>query len=166
MGRNKKYFHHITFLFPLLIFGIFSLLAVTVVLFAARGYERSIKRADERSEENTAIAYVREKIRQNDEASAVSLEDFDGQTALCLTQSIESGDDSRKVSMHTYIYPYDGNLCELSVMDKVTASPEAGTPITPVRSFEISRVSDSVYKLTCAGSREHSETAYITAMGN
>lgn len=166
MNKNKKTLHQITFLLPLLIFGIFSLLAVTVVLFAARGYERSIRRSDEQAREYTAIAYVREKIRQNDTASAVSLEDFDGQPALCLTQEMDDSKDDRTVSMHTYIYSYDGNLCELSVMDDVKANLQAGTPITPVSQFEIEQVSDSVYKLTCAGSTGPAETAFITAMGN
>ena len=130
MNKNKRSFHQITFLFPLLIFGIFSLLAVTVVLFAARGYERSIRQSDSRSQEYTAVAYVREKIRQNDSASAVSLEDFAGQKALCLTQETErSTASSRKVSIHSYVCFCDGNLYGLSVMDQVRARPEGGTVI-------------------------------------
>ena len=71
----------------------------------------------------TALAYVSEKIRQNDESGAVSLCELDGIPALTLSQRMED------TSYITYLYFQDGALKELLTEASREVSAEQGTAI-------------------------------------
>ena len=102
MNRNPARKHSTDILFVLVLFLVFTSSALAVILLGARVYQSTSSRMDSNYNVRTALAYVSEKIRQNDESGAVSLCELDGIPALTLSQRMED------TSYITYLYFQDG----------------------------------------------------------
>lgn len=96
-----------TIVFPLLLFLVFVMCALFLILIGGRVYENINKRSELTYQKDIAFSYIANKVRQADEAGAVSLTDNGGVQVLELKQTI---DDTVYV---TQIYYRDGSLWEL-----------------------------------------------------
>ena len=129
MNRNPARKHSTDILFVLVLFLVFTSSALAVILLGARVYQSTSSRMESNYNVRTALAYVSEKIRQNDESGAVSLCELDGIPALTLSQRMED------TSYITYLYFQDGALKELLTEASREVSAEQGTAIISLKSF-------------------------------
>ena len=135
--------HMIDLLFPVALFFVFALSALTVILLATNVYQKATARSSLNYTAGTSLSYISEKIRQNDAAGAVSLGTFDGCKSLILQQEIQDE------TYFTYIFVKNGNLNELFVKDGVNVSADAGTVIMPVNDFSMEQVGEQLFRFTC-----------------
>lgn len=119
-------------LFVFALFFVFAVCAVTLLLVSANSYERTVRLTEENYDTRTALAYLSQKIRQNDENGAVRAADLDGCPALVFHQSADG------TGYTTYIYLMDGQLKELTVVDGSSVSSESGQTILSDVSLRIS----------------------------
>lgn len=124
---NRK----LTDLAALLVLGVFSLCQLLVLLTGADVYGRLVDRGREDYARRTAVQYLATRIHQADQ-KAVTLEDFDGQTALVLREEIGGS------AYITRIYCRDGWLWELFTPEGGSFSPEDGQRLTEVKSVSFS----------------------------
>ena len=89
MNRNPARKHSTDILFVLVLFLVFTSSALAVILLGARVYQSTSSRMESNYNVRTALAYVSEKIRLNDESGAGSLCELDGIPALTLSQRME-----------------------------------------------------------------------------
>ncbi len=99
---------------------LFTFCALFVVLIGEQVYENIIARNEENYAGATALAYVTNKIRQNDIAGGVELRPFGDREALILRETV--GDRVYE----TYIYSLDGHICELYCESGSGLTPEDG----------------------------------------
>lgn len=140
--QNRKT-HMIDLLFPIALFFVFALSALTVILLAANIYQGTTDSASKNYTTRTALSYVTEKIHQSDIAQGVALGQFDGEDALVLSQEIKGE------IYKTYIYDYKGTLRELFIKDGVDAAASDGKKIIDVADFTITQIGNSLYRFTC-----------------
>ena len=130
--------HAIDFLFPVTVFFVFTISALTVILLAARIYQST---TDDSS--GTALSYLTEKLRQTDREDGIFLDELDGTQAVVLRQ------ETADASYLTYLYAWDGHLRELYVKEGTTLSPSAGKSILPVKEFSVEETEDQVITFRC-----------------
>ena len=107
MKRRNEKKHVIDFLFPLAVFFVLAASSVAIVVLASGFYSRQVKTSSASYSGRTALAYVTEKMHQNDENGAIADGTFDGENALVIRQRYDEKD------YVTYLYAYDGYLREL-----------------------------------------------------
>jgi hypothetical protein len=114
----------------MVLFLIFTFSAVSVLLMAVNSYRSVVLANEANSSARTAIAYIREEVRQHDADGAVTLDTFDG--VDCIKMSEGSG-------FNLYIYEYDGYLMELEAKDTAGATADFGNKIMEVKSISFSQ---------------------------
>lgn len=142
--RKDKPEHVIDIIFSLSLFVFFAFIGICVVLIGSRIYQSTASHMEANYTSRTALAYASEKIRQSDSSGAVELlvpEGFKEQ-ALILHQTIDQTD------YVTYIYFYDGALRELLIKEGTRITPEQGTALVFLSSFEIEKTEDNLLILT------------------
>ncbi|MCH4208464.1 MAG: DUF4860 domain-containing protein [Solobacterium sp.] len=149
--KNTRKNHSIDVLFPVVLLLLFAILAITVVLLSAKTYQHIVARSSENYNSRTAISYVKEKVRQNDVEGGVEAGSFNGQSALILHSDGYS----------TYLYEYDGNLCELFLKDGAEAELSSGTPVITCTSFQIEMTTAHLLSITCVDDSSNTYTASI-----
>ena len=97
---------------------------------AVNSYRSVVLANEANSSARTAIAYIREEVRQHDSDGAVTLDTFDG--VDCIKMSEGSG-------FNLYIYEYDGYLMELEAKDTAGATADFGNKIMEVNSISFSQ---------------------------
>ena len=133
----------VDFLFTLGLFTLFALAALALVITGARVYQGTAASMEENYTTRTALAYVAEKIRQNDAAGAVQAED----NVLCLTQYGEDGGENSCL----YIYEYQGWLSELLIPEGQTFRPGDGQRLLEVTDFQVQARTGSLYEISASG---------------
>jgi len=137
--RKKEHAGHMVL--PIILLAAFVLLAILLILFAAKAYQGTQQTASEDTSKRTAAAYLREKVRQADDASseavrkaggAVSVTSFGEGEALALRE-----EENGKVYV-TLLYVQDGYLMELFAEDGTEVSPEVGTKVVELEAMEAS----------------------------
>ena len=73
MRFRTKRRHMIDFLFPVALFFVFALSALTVLLLAARIYQSTTENSSLNYTSRTGLSYISEKIHQNDLGGHVSI---------------------------------------------------------------------------------------------
>lgn len=144
--RQKKQPHVIDLFFTLSLFCLFAASAFIVVLIGSGVYRNTITHMQENYAVRTTISYVAEKIRQHDATGETTLIMIDGKTVLMLTDTVGETD------YHTYIYDYNGYLCELVVKEGNTFSKEQGEQILEVDSFSLSDEGNGFIRVTASES--------------
>lgn len=155
MGFRLKRRHMIDFLFPIALFFVFALSALALILLAAGIYESTTENSSLQYTSRTGLAYISEKIHQNDENGAVYLGNIDGYDALVLEQ--EYGDER----YHTYIYVCKEELKELFIKDGVAAEAEDGRTILEVQDFSMKQISDQLFQFECTDIDERTSSVVI-----
>ena len=121
--------HMMDMLFPLGLLLAFAASAVMVILMAANLYTRIAEDSSRAYTARTVLAYVTEKVHQNDAAGGIRADTFEGCPALILER------DNEGVTYCTYLYAYDGALRELMVQQGTEARPGDGREILPLKEF-------------------------------
>lgn len=102
-GRRQN---HITALAALALLAVFAVSILLALLAGAGAYRRLVDRDAAAFDARTAAQYIATRVRQNDAAGGVAVEDFCGVDCLTL-QEWNAGD------YVTRVYCYDGSLWEL-----------------------------------------------------
>lgn len=152
---RTKYKHMIDLLFPVALFFVFALSALTVILLAARIYQSSTENSSLNFTSRTGLTYISEKIHQGDAEGGVYLGDFDGRQALVMEQIYD--DDT----YYTYIYAYDGQLKELFVKDGVNIRASNGTTILEIQDFSMEQISQNLWKFSCTDQKGQSASTIV-----
>ena len=146
----------IEFVFPIMIFFVFTLSALIVILFAAQIYQKTVADAAMNYNANTSVAYVREKIHQHDNGG-IAVASFDGCDAIVLR------DDINGETYATYIYAYDGQLKELFIKDDArdNFNSSSGQRILDVRNFSVALLADNLLSFSCEDNEGHKASACV-----
>lgn len=159
MNLRNRHSHMIDFLFPVILFFIFTLSALTVILLAAGIYQSTTERSALNDSARTSLSYITEKVHQSDTADAISLGTFDGCEALIIDTVQENK------TYRTYIYAYNDELKELFIRDGASAAAADGKTILNVQSFSISRLADNLLQLECTDSQSQSASIVVGVRG-
>ena len=135
--------HMIDFLCPVALFFVFAVSAMTVILLATGVYRSTTEHSSLNYTARTSLAYICEKIHQNDINGDVVLGTFDGCDALILKQP------RREDTYQTYLYVYENELKELFIKDGVDAPAKSGKTILAVEDFSMETVKDGMFRFTC-----------------
>ena len=84
MRFQPRKHHIIDILFPISLYFVFTVSALTVLLLATNVYRITTENSALNFNANTSLSYITEKIHQNDTEGAVSIGSFDGHQALIL----------------------------------------------------------------------------------
>lgn len=135
--------HVIDLLFPIALFFVFAASALTVLLLATNIYRSTTEHSFRNYTAETSLAYITEKIHQNDSSGAVSIETFNGKDALTLKQ------DYNGTTYITYIYTEDSALKELYIKEGTKVDTSAGKSILPIESFTMESLKDNTFRFIC-----------------
>lgn len=156
MKIRKPAAHMFDIFFILALFCVFAASAMLAVAIGANVYRTATNNLDANFESRTAASYLTEKIRQGDRADAIRITELDGSPCLALDSVYES------VSYTTYLYVWDGNLCEYFTRTSSEFSPEYGEAILPVQEFSAEQISASLCRLTLREEKSGTHTMYVT----
>lgn len=129
--RKQQPGHSAYFLFTLITFLVYAVAMILLVGMGTLVYRNVTQRMEEHTVMRTVQAYITEKIRQNDGAGRVSVEEMDGKTMLVLEQTVEN------TEYVTCIYEDEGWLKELFTKKDGEYSLSGGTEILEVRKFSV-----------------------------
>lgn len=139
IGKNGNA-HMIDLLFTLALFCVFAASALMVVLIGARVYQNTVRQMNANFDGRASVAYVTNKIHQNDRADSISLIDLDeGITGLALDYEVDG------ITYQTVIYHYDGALREIPVEKGDEFPLDSGQAIVQVSSFTITEAADGLF---------------------
>ncbi|SFT59006.1 protein of unknown function [Lachnospiraceae bacterium XBD2001] len=157
MQNNKKKTGPIEFVFPILLFLIFTLSALFIILFAAQIYQRIVDDSSINYSANTAISYVSEKIRQGENEDGIEVGSFQDCDALILHNHVQD------VDYATYIYFYDGALYEfMSEASRISdMNVGTGTAILEVADFSITEDDNHLISFSCTDESGNTSEAMI-----
>ncbi len=156
MPFRTKQKHIIDLLFPVALFFVFALCAITVILLAARIYQSTTESSALTYTSRTSLSYLTEKIHQNDCEGAVYLDELDGCQALVMAQSHD------KERYYTYIYVYGRELKELFVKEGVEVTASAGRTIMEVQDFSMEQLSEDLLKFSCVDRKNQEASAIVS----
>lgn len=149
MHTRQEPHHLIDFLFPAALLFVFAFSAVSVILLATGVYQDTAAHSARSYTAETALAYLTEKVHQNDGNGTVEAGTFEGCPALIFRQSYNDSDYS------TYIYAYDQELRELFVKDGTPAELSDGKAILEIQDLEISNLGDGLFAFSCTNTDGH-----------
>ena len=157
MRNDKKKSGPMEYVFPILLFLIFTLSALFIILFAAQIYQKIVDNSSRNYSANTALAYVTEKVRQADDSDGVEVGKFHDADALFLHNNIND------VDYIPYIYFADGKLYEMTtdasrVSDMAIGS---GTAILDLVDFTIQEDAAHLISFHCTDSSGNTSDAMV-----
>lgn len=140
LGTQNR--HVIDLIFPISIFFVFTASSLAVILLAANIYSSQTEDVNNNYMMRTSLAYVNEKIRQNDADGGISVQTIEDQSCLALKTKIED------VSYTTYIYEYEGMLKELFIRDDAETHLKDGKDIMEIKDFTITKIGENLFRFT------------------
>lgn len=143
-GADKlKRRHVIDLLFPIALFLVLAASSLFLVILAANVYKKSVVWEESNYRSRTCLSYVTEKIRQSDENGGVEVGTFDGVPCLILRQNFG------EQSYVTYLYSYEGQLCELFTQEGLDLKASDGQGILEVKDFSITEAEEGIFRISC-----------------
>ena len=121
--------HAIPSAFVFFLLGVFAVFSTMLVLFGAQAYRNIVDRSDMHNQERILTAYIRNAVRADDSARAISVDKIGEIPVLSVTSSFD-GETYVK-----YIYVADGELKELFTSADRNFDPLLGDTIYPARSL-------------------------------
>ena len=138
--RQKN--HVIDLLFPIAVLFVFAISSFLVLVLSAHIYSSQTQKMNTGYTVHTSLAYVAEKIRQNDVAGNIAVMTLDGTECLALKNSSDG------INSTTYLYVSDGWLKELFVRDDTDVSLNAGKNIIEASDFKVAELNNGLYRIT------------------
>ena len=127
----KQKNHVVDLLFSLALFCVFAASALTIVIMGADVYQKSVNDMNRNSTIRTSLSYLSEKIHQNDAENGIRIDQLNDLPSLVLTQNLNGE------TYETWIYAYDGMLCEIMTDLENGFTLEEGQPILEIGSFSL-----------------------------
>lgn len=143
MKFQKKQKHMIDLIFPVSLFFVFALCALTVLLLSARIYQSITENSALNDTARTGLSYISEKVRQNDVNGNIEIGNLNGTAALVMEQNYEDS------VYYTYIYSYENTLRELFVKEGAKADLSAGTKILDLERFSMEEIEENLFQFDC-----------------
>jgi len=106
---NVSSFSLIPVLFVLTLFLLLSALSISVILAGSTVYEKISNNMDNNYDRRVTFSYLATKIRQNDSAGSIYIEEKDGVNMIAIKETDQFFGDEYV----TYIYYYDGYIREI-----------------------------------------------------
>jgi len=128
--------------FVLLIFCVFATSVFLVIMLSGSTYQRMNEITADGQNERIVLSYIRTKIRNADVDGAVVVSDYNGVSALSISEHIED-----RVFI-TYIYFYDGWVYELFHEQGSSFALDEAVPILQVGSLEFTQIEDNLIQVT------------------
>ncbi len=126
----------INVLFTMLLFLVFVLCALFTVLIGGQVYENINIRSQDNYTGSVALQYVANKVRQGDREGAVRVTNVEGTDVLEIASGLEGG------NYVSWIYYYDGSICELFSDPADGLGLADGLKIVACSGFNVSQSSD------------------------
>lgn len=123
--------NRISGLMALVLFLIFSICILAVLLSAAEAYQRLNERNALSGDERTSMLFLSTKIRQYDTSGSIRADEFDGASALILTEELDGE------RFKTVLYCHEGYLYELFAPETLDAQRGDGEPILPLAAMDV-----------------------------
>jgi len=152
---NRK--HAVDLLFPVILFLVFSVAAISVILFAAKIYQSGVESAKMHYAARTSLEYLIQKVHRSDADGAVSVSSSEGHDMLILKDTGSSGTGSYR----TCIYYADGALRELYTREGLMPDKGSGTAIVELSDFSVKMLSGHLLSLSCTDTEGHQESALV-----
>ncbi len=157
MELDKKKSHMIDSVFVICLMLLFVLCALSVIAIGASIYKKNVGLMADNNSHRIACAYVTEKIRQADNEGEIHVKEVFGENTLVMSEKING------VTYNTYIYDFDGNLCELYAREDIgNIYPQSGQQIMPITSFNIEEVSDNMFAITIVLEDGSTDNLFVT----
>jgi hypothetical protein len=137
-GRN----HSVDTIFVLSLFCVFAVSVLLVLIMGTKSYSAISDRTDDTYFRRTAISYITEKVRHNDKTQSVFISEFCGLPALDLRNEYDG------VSYSTYIYLYDGKVCELFCETGLDLPEDAGSSVIEGSALSFEKQADNLLKIS------------------
>lgn len=155
MKQSKSNRHTIDLIFPIAVFFVFAVSALAVIMLSARLY-----RAQTQSSENlyttcTSLAYIDEKIRQNDSGGSIHIRTIEGETCLAIESIIDD------IPYTTYIYAKEGMLKELFIRNDAPLHLKDAWSIMEVTDFTMEEIGANLFRFTSAD--QNGDTSILIA---
>lgn len=154
--------HTIDILFPLTVLLVFGVCSVLAILLAADIYGGSVEGSERMYSSATALAYVQEKIHQNDAAGSVRIEQQEQVPVLVFQRS-----QGEQVYC-TYIYAWEGSLRELMVNQEAGFQPSSGCALMDMASFQCRWTAPGLLEICCTdtqGGQSQTQVALMSGEG-
>ncbi len=113
------------------LFAVFALCILFVLLTGAKAYRTVTARDAAAFDSRTAVQYLSTRVRQGD-SGKLSVGELDGCSALILTEDIEGE------TYCTFVYVYEGFLCELFTAEESGLGPADGEKLFALESLTAS----------------------------
>jgi len=120
MKKNSAGKNNMAALASLLLFAVFSICAVSSLLFGVESYRNVVKTADEVYETRTPAQYVLTKLRQANAPDAIGYESFADGDMLVISENIDGEEFATK------IYVSDGSMYEMFAEKSMEFLPGEG----------------------------------------
>lgn len=146
--------HIIDLLFPIALFLVLAVSALFLVILAANVYQKSVAWEESNYTNRTCLSYVTEKIRQNDVNGGIEIGTFDGKPCLILRQNFG---ESFYV---TYLYSYEGQLCELFTQEGASMHAADGQKILEIRDFKVTEQEEGIFRISCTDENGQETVTY------
>ena len=134
MNKGKGRKHNIDIMFLMILFLIFTFSAVSVLLMAVNSYRSVVSANENNANARTAIAYIREAVRQHDSSGAVDISKIDDVPCIRLSEG---------EGYYTYIYEYDGYLMSLEAKEDSGVTADFGDKILKIKSMNFEQEADA-----------------------
>lgn len=157
MKFQRKQKHMVDLIFPVSLFFMFALCAVTVLLLAARIYQSTTEHSSLNYTARTGLSYISEKIHQNDRNGQIRIGSLDGEPALVMEQVYEEG------TYYTYIYAYENSIRELFLKEGGNADLSSGTKILNVKEFSMEQIDEQLLSFHCT-TEDDQESSIVVAL--
>ena len=108
--------------FALVLLTLFTILAIFLVLIGGNAYRSTVARMERNNQLRTTVSYIANKIRAS--GKEAELKTVDGVPTLVLKEH------SSDITYVTYIYDYNGSLCEFYGAETDPFSPDDGEALT------------------------------------
>ena len=121
--------HSVSGAFVFLLLGVFAVFSTMLVLLSAQLYRTTVDQTRLHNDRRVLGSYLMNIVRGNDAADAVYVARMGETDALCFALEAEDG------CYVTYVYCWDGMLCELFAEAGEEFVPEYGETICPAQAF-------------------------------
>lgn len=138
--------HTTDLLFTLGLFSVFAAAAFLLVMIGIRVYQGTVAQMQDTYSTRTALSYAVEKVRQHDTAGGAALTEVEDTPALLLADVV-GGE-----IYYTYLYSYEGSLCELTLRAGTEAELALGEKILAVEDMTIEDGGSGFIVLAARGS--------------
>lgn len=162
MRQGKSFL--VDVLFVLALFGVFAVSALTLVTIGADVYQHTVQDMNYNYETRTAVAYITEKIRQNDISTTsggnnACLTTLDNVPALMLTHTID------EEQYCTYLYFHEGYLKELYIQKGFSFGGntlDAGTSVMELAALEMQQLTPQLFSIELTTTDNVSHQFYVS----